>query len=294
LGTAFFFDLKASSQESKNGDEGNQRLSQTSSVEALVFSINNLDFAGNSNEASNELLSVIEELRNLGAFLNSEFLILAWVISLVGEGLANRDGGVETSSRDEVSSLRGASSASQEDDVLGAFRAWFALGLNGRDGDRASILEEMIQDANGSYTQPSEIPNPTLFHAKKQAPISIKDYLRRFAKFSNCHYDAFVYALIYLDKVSNNIENFSLDSFNVYRLVLMCLVSSIKFYDDAYYTNKYYAQMGGVNVEEFNKLEQEFLINYIQFGLYVDVETYSSYYDDLLNYHHKLAQEDSL
>jgi hypothetical protein len=158
----------------------------------------------------------------------------------------------------------------------------------------ASILEEMIQDANGSYTQPSEIPNPTLFHAKKQAPISIKDYLKRFAKFSNCHYDAFVYALIYLDKVSNNIENFSLDSFNVYRLVLMCLVSSIKFYDDAYYTNKYYAQMGGVNVEEFNKLEQEFLINYIQFGLYVDVETYSSYYDDLLNYHHKLAQEDSL
>jgi len=73
------------------------------------------------------------------------------------------------------------------------------------------------------------------------------------------------------------------------------LVSAIKLYDDSYYANKYYAQIGGVSLEEFNLLETEFLCNNLNFSLYVDVETYSSYYDDLIKFHEaKIEDQEGL
>jgi hypothetical protein len=160
----------------------------------------------------------------------------------------------------------------------------------------AGIITDMIQDSK-VYTQPSEIPKLSPFHAKKAPTISVKDYLKRFATHSNCHYDAFIYALIYLDRAGEMYENFTLDSFNVLRLILMSLVSAIKFYDDAYFKNSYYAKIGGVSPGEFNELEEIYLVKYVQFNLYVDVQTYSSYFDDLLNYHQARLvehQQDSL
>lgn len=69
------------------------------------------------------------------------------------------------------------------------------------------------------------------------------------------------------------------------RFVLLSMVMAIKSYDDFYYKNSYYAKIGGVAVEEFNSLEVEYLVNYIQFNLYVDTETYNSYYEDLVHFH---------
>jgi len=67
-----------------------------------------------------------------------------------------------------------------------------------------------------------------------------------------------------------------------------------KFYDDYYYKNEYYAKIGGVALSEFNNLEREYLTNYIQFALYVNVETYAAYYDDLIKYHQdKTTQKDT-
>ena len=75
----------------------------------------------------------------------------------------------------------------------------------------------MIEERLTRYTDISEVPNQTPFHAKKVPAISIKDYLKRFADNSKCHEDAFVYALIYLDKVGEILDDFALDSFNVHR-----------------------------------------------------------------------------
>lgn len=74
----------------------------------------------------------------------------------------------------------------------------------------------------------------------------------------------------------------------------MSLVSAIKLYDDFYYNNRYYAKIGGVPLEEFNILEKEYLCNYLNFGLYVDVDTYKSYYDDLIKIaESKIAEKES-
>lgn len=72
---------------------------------------------------------------------------------------------------------------------------------------------------------------------------------------------------------------------------MICLVLACKYYDDYYYKNSYYARIGGLATEEFNKLEQEFVVNYIQFGLYVDTEAYDEFYKDLVNYYQDKTQE---
>lgn len=81
----------------------------------------------------------------------------------------------------------------------------------------AWVLEGMIEERCGNYTDTKEIPNQTIFHAQKLPAISIKAYLTRFATHSECHENAFVFALLYLDKVGEILDEFSLDSFNVHR-----------------------------------------------------------------------------
>ena len=88
-----------------------------------------------------------------------------------------------------------------------------------------------------------------------------------------------------MDRIGEKYSSFTLDSFNVHRILLLSLVSSIKFYDDAFYTNSYYAKIGGLAVQEFNQLEQEYLVNYIEFSLLVDAKIFASYYEALVSYY---------
>jgi len=149
----------------------------------------------------------------------------------------------------------------------------------------SGILEEMIETNAKNYTTLNEVSIKTAFHAQKLPTISIKDYLLRFSTYSKCHDDAFVYALIYLDKIGEKNYAFELDTFSVHRFLLLSLVAGCKFYDDYYFKNEYYCKIGGVSLSEFNKLECEFLVKFLQFALYVDTETYAAYYDDLIRFH---------
>jgi len=58
-----------------------------------------------------------------------------------------------------------------------------------------------------------------------------------------------------------------------------------KFCDDSYFTNVYYANIGGISNEEFNTLEQEFLVNCLQFDMFVKVDVYNTYYSDIISYY---------
>ena len=83
----------------------------------------------------------------------------------------------------------------------------------------AQILENMIAEAGQNYSDGNEMPTKTMFHAEKEPSISIRDYLIRFGSYSDCDDDVFVYALIYFDKIGENVLEFMLDSLNVYRYV---------------------------------------------------------------------------
>jgi hypothetical protein len=159
----------------------------------------------------------------------------------------------------------------------------------------ADILEEMIADRCDNFSSYEEIPSPNMFHAKKLPSISIRNYLKRFAQFSECQDYIFVILLVFLDRLGEKVESFSLDTFNAHRFLLLTLVMAIKSHEDKYYKNSYYAKIGGITKEEMKALEQEYLFNYIQFNLYVDTDTYNSYYQDLIDYNQdKLAEKEAL
>jgi hypothetical protein len=54
------------------------------------------------------------------------------------------------------------------------------------------------------------------------------------------------------------------------------MLIAIKYNEDDFYTNSYYAKVGGISLSEVNILESEYL-KYLEFDLYIRVEEYSKY-----------------
>lgn len=58
---------------------------------------------------------------------------------------------------------------------------------------------------------------------------------------------------------------------------------AIKWNDDEYYKNEYYAKVGGITVVDINTLEAEFL-QLIDYRLYVDTSVFNSYTEKIIQY----------
>ena len=59
------------------------------------------------------------------------------------------------------------------------------------------------------------------------------------------------------------------------------MVLAIKYNDDNYYNNKYYARIGGITLEELNFLERE-MISIIGYRLCVPPKTYKFYLREII------------
>jgi len=116
----------------------------------------------------------------------------------------------------------------------------------------------------------------TRFHALEAPLITIKFYLNRIARYSNCSKECFVLALIYIDRLMQKNRTFLVNSLNVHRLTIMAVMLGAKFYDDRYFNNAYFAKVGGVSLKEINVLEIEFLFM-INFNLFVKPTLFNSY-----------------
>ena len=55
---------------------------------------------------------------------------------------------------------------------------------------------------------------------------------------------------------------------------------AIKYNEDDYYSNKYYAKVGGINLDEINDLEYNFLI-LLNFDIYISNDSFQYYLDSL-------------
>ena len=71
------------------------------------------------------------------------------------------------------------------------------------------------------------------------------------------------------------------------------MLTSIKFADDSYFDNGFYAQVGGVTIEDLNRLESEFLF-LIQFDLHVMPTLYSQYFGNIKSHYIQLTDQSVL
>lgn len=66
-------------------------------------------------------------------------------------------------------------------------------------------------------------------------------------------------ALVYIDRILHEHDHVDLSAFNVHRLLLASVVVATKFHDDVFFTNSFYAEVGGVSMAELNILEARLL-----------------------------------
>ena len=64
------------------------------------------------------------------------------------------------------------------------------------------------------------------------------------------------------------------------------MILAIKYNEDDYYSNEYYAKVGGVNQSEFNELEYNFLV-LLNFETYINYKVYENYETQLINFDKK-------
>ncbi|KAF9203589.1 hypothetical protein BGZ49_006258 [Haplosporangium sp. Z 27] len=84
----------------------------------------------------------------------------------------------------------------------------------------------------------------------------------------------------------NNNNGFRINSFNIHRLLITCVMVAAKFTSDMFYSNARYAKVGGLSLPELNQLELEFLFS-TKFELNVKVDELQRVGDALLQFRNR-------
>jgi len=117
----------------------------------------------------------------------------------------------------------------------------------------------------------------TPFHSVRAAPMHIRDYLERIRKYFACSDECFVIALVFIERAGKIDPAMTVCALNAHRLLLIAVMLAAKIQDDVYYSNAYYAKVGGLAVKEVNRLEVTFL-KMLDFKAYVDPQEYQLYH----------------
>lgn len=110
--------------------------------------------------------------------------------------------------------------------------------------NKQTSQQQQQQQRRGSFQQPAY----TRFHARLIPSIDIASYLSRILKYCPCTNECFLSLLVYFDRMSKNSialtgRPFTIDSYNIHRLIIAGVMVSSKFFSDVFYTNTRYAKV---------------------------------------------------
>ena len=143
----------------------------------------------------------------------------------------------------------------------------------------ADLLTDICEESSKDKDTNNKLIKP--FISKKIPSISIEKYLERLISHTKMEISTLILILIYIDKICKN-NKFRLNYFNIHKLIVTSMLISIKYNEDDFFSNSFYAKVGGVSIRELNNLEYEFL-SLIDFDLYVDDDLYSKYSNYILS-----------
>lgn len=137
----------------------------------------------------------------------------------------------------------------------------------------AALANVLTHLASLSPGRPNKL---THFHSVKAPALSIHDYLARISQYFQCSNECFVLSLVYIDRIVKLHPEFTICNLNVHRLLVTSVMLAVKFFDDVYYSNAYYAKVGGIKTKEVNGLECQFL-RLIDWRVQVSPQEYDQY-----------------
>ncbi|KAJ3202251.1 hypothetical protein HDU67_000683 [Dinochytrium kinnereticum] len=145
----------------------------------------------------------------------------------------------------------------------------------------AEILDRLTSHNDRIAMSPSNI---TRFHSKRPAGISIIDYLRRIVKHGAVNRSCLMAVLVYMDRMCSRNSTFMVSSLTVHRFIITSIAISCKAHSDTYYSNKVYAELGGLPLRELSALELE-LVFLLNWDLVTTRERLQIYYVNLVKRH---------
>jgi len=116
----------------------------------------------------------------------------------------------------------------------------------------------------------------TCFCSSRPPPISLRDYLARFTGFMGCSHECYVLSFAYIDRLLQRNPAVTVSPRSCHRMLACSLVLAAKFQDDTFYSNKFYAKIAGLSLQEMNKLERR-MLELLDYRLVVDLEEFESY-----------------
>lgn len=143
-----------------------------------------------------------------------------------------------------------------------------------------SISMALIQLISENHSKPTyktklKDQKKSIFNSRILPRISLSDYLARIFKYTKIEDSTLTLSLIYIDRLFRR-KKIVLTEYNVHRILMSSLLISIKFNEDKYYSNTFYAKIGGMEVKQLNAIEIEFIIG-INFDLYLDNKVFEKY-----------------
>ena len=150
----------------------------------------------------------------------------------------------------------------------------------------SQILETILNNnkCQKKYKKTTKRQRKIPFSTNIIPKISIEDYLLRIQACSNIKKNTLITGLIYIDRLCQE-TNITLTYYNIHRIIFTSILLSIKYNEDKYYKNRYYADIAGVSIKELNYLEYIY-VKMIHFQLYVNDKIFKRYklYLDNFNY----------
>lgn len=107
--------------------------------------------------------------------------------------------------------------------------------------------------------------------------ISVRDYIiNRLLKYMKPSMEILLLALALIDKLISKTTGLLITFENVHQLLSIAIVISIKFTEDVFYTNEYYAKVAGIPPSEFSSLEFIFFIR-VEFDVWIGEDIIFAY-----------------
>ena len=119
------------------------------------------------------------------------------------------------------------------------------------------------------------------FSSNTVPQISLLDYLKRIQTYGGMENSTLILSLIYIDRLCE--KNITLTKFNIHRILFAAILIAVKYNEDSFYENSYYAQIAVIKNKELKVIEYTFL-EMINFNAYVDEDTFNLYKESLYNF----------
>ena len=133
-------------------------------------------------------------------------------------------------------------------------------------------LANIIQQIINNYEKLNQQKN-SIFNLNEPS-VTIQRYLHRIFKYTFIEKSTLIISLIYLDRICK--QKIFLTNYNIHKLLIISILSAIKYNEDSIFENKFYAKVFGINLNELNELEYEF-INLIDFQLFINELEFNQY-----------------